>query len=102
MHVSCDVTLESNEGQVFEWVLFVRASSYAHAVEFVEQATVDRWRGTLRIEEMFVSLDTNSREKQASGDDETPGVYATREPRELVQHTPLLKRLIDRLSGGRG
>lgn len=101
MHFSCDVTLETNEEQVFEWVLFIRASAYADAAQFVEQAVADRWRGAVRIEEMFISVDANSWEKQASGSGDAPGVYATREPRELVPHVPLLRRVIERMSGGR-
>src|SRR5690606_30471266 len=71
--------------------LFIGAASYAEAVGSVERSIAERWGGRTRIEEMFISPDANSREKQAAGKDERPGIYATREPRELVQHTPLLK-----------
>ncbi len=81
MHFSCDLTLTINDGEVFEWVLFIRSVNYAVAAEFAQQAVTSRWHGTAKIEELCLSLDKSSEQKQASGDDETPGVYASRPPR---------------------
>src|SRR5689334_12604493 len=102
MHLSCDVTLKSQDGQVFEWVLFIRAASYSEAASFVERLISERWGPSASLQGLFLSPDENSREKQASGDDETPGVHDSREPRQMVKVGPSgMARLAGWLSGER-
>ena len=102
MHLSCDIIVCTGDGRTFEWVLFVRSSSYAQAVAFAEQRVREHWSGRGEINELFVSADRCSWEKQAAGEAAEDGVYAAREPREIGIAVSPLRRAWNQLTGRRG
>jgi hypothetical protein len=99
MHVSIDIYTTDLLGNVHEWVLFVAADDYTQAAGYAEAFLADHplEAPVTRIEDMYISIDTASREHLAA-DPDARGVYAFRNPR-LMERAKASRSLLGWLLG---